>query len=157
MTATLTLQDLFKFILYMLGIGVGTYLVLILKNVNKILNQARTITEANEKSIDTTIKQLPEISENINGITKEAKVVLNQLTPEINGLVKNANSISGNISSITENIDSTTNKVSGTIDTVSESISETALAFEYNVKNVSDYIQMFVEIIDIIKYTLKKK
>jgi ABC-type transporter Mla subunit MlaD len=141
----------------MLGIGVGTYLVLILKNVNKILNQARTITEANEKSIDTTIKQLPEISENINGITKEAKVVLNQLTPEINGLVKNANSISGNISSITENIDSTTNKVSGTIDTVSESISETALAFEYNVKNVSDYIQMFVEIIDIIKYTLKKK
>ena len=157
MTATLTLQDLFRFILYMLGIGVGTYLVLILKNVNKILNQARTITEANEKSIDTTIKQLPEISENINGITKEAKVVLNQLTPEINGLVKNANSISGNISSITENIDSTTNKVSGTIDTVSESISETALAFEYNVKNVSDYIQMFVEIIDIIKYTLKKK
>lgn len=157
MTATLTLQDLFKFILYMLGIGVGTYLVLILKNVNKILNQARTITEANEKSIDTTIKQLPEISENINGITKEAQVVLNQLTPEINGLVKNANSISGNISSITENIDSTTNKVSGTIDTVSESISETALAFEYNVKNVSDYIQMFIEIIDIIKYSLKKK
>ncbi|MBU5437471.1 hypothetical protein KQI42_05595 [Tissierella sp. MSJ-40] len=157
MTATLTLQDLFKFILYMLGIGVGTYLVLILKNVNKILNQARTITEANEKSIDTTIKQLPEISENINGITKEAQVVLNQLTPEINGLVKNANSISGNISSITENIDSTTNKVSGTIDTVSESISETALAFEYNVKNVSDYIQMFIEIIDIIKHSLKKK
>ena len=57
----LIVQDLFKLILFLLGIGAGTYLILVLNKINKILGQAKDIVEMNLNEIDTTIKQLPDI------------------------------------------------------------------------------------------------
>lgn len=156
MDATLTIQDLLKFILFLLGIGVLTYLIIILRNLSKILGQVRIIADENAKEIDTTIKQLPEISENVNAITKEAKDTLINLQPEINGLLHNVNSISTKVEGITNLIDDTTHKVGDTVGIVTDSISETATAFKFNAKNVTEYLNIIKEILEIIKNTVKK-
>lgn len=157
MSANLTVQDLFKLILFLLGIGVGVYLIMILANVNKLLKQARTIAESNMKEIDTTIKQLPEISVNINAITKEAKTTLVNLAPEVNELLHNVNSISSKVENVANLIDDTTSKVNETFDVVSDSIAETALAFSYNAKNATDYMKIIKEVIEVIRGILNKK
>ena len=151
MTANLTVQDLFKLVLFLLGIGVGAYLIMILGNVNKILKQVRTVTETNMKEIDTTIKQLPEITANVNAITKETKNTLVNLTPEINALLHNVNSISGKVENVANLIDDTTSKLNETFDVVSDSVAETALAFSYNAKNATDYMKIIKEVIELIK------
>lgn len=156
MNASLTIQDLFQLILFLLGIGVGTYLILVLNNVNKLLGQARTLAKANYNEIDTTIKQLPEISENINAITKEAKTTLIKLTPEVDSLLHNINAISGKVEGITTILDDTTQKVGDTVGLVSDSINETALAFKFNAKNVTEYLAILREILEIARRTLKK-
>ncbi|WP_353095218.1 hypothetical protein [Tissierella praeacuta] len=157
MTATLTVQDLFKLILFLLGIGGLTYLILVLRNISKLITQINFIMESNKENIDGTFKQLPSISENISSITKSTDMALKDLTPEINNLVSNINDISGKVDSITDSIDSTTHKVSETFDVVSDSISETAYAFQYNVKNIDNYIKLVVDIIEAIRNIIKKK
>jgi len=155
--ANLTVQDLFKLILFLLGIGAGTYLILVLNKINKILGQAKDIVEMNLNEIDTTIKQLPDISYNINEITRETKSAITNLTPEINDLLHNVNSISGRVSNITESIDDTTNKVSKTVDSVSNSIVDTAYNFQANTKNIMDYVEFIKDLIDIIKDAIYKR
>ena len=157
MDANLTVQDLFKLILFLLGIGAGTYLILVLNKINKILGQAKDIVEMNLNEIDTTIKQLPDISYNINEITRETKSAITNLTPEINDLLHNVNSISGRVSNITESIDDTTNKVSKTVDSVSNSIVDTAYNFQANTKNIMDYEEFIKDLIDIIKDAIYKR
>lgn len=155
MSANLTVQDLFKLILFLLGIGIGAYLIMILANINKLIKQARSITESNIKEIDTTIKQLPEISVNINAITREAKTTLVNLAPEVNELLHNVNSISGKVENVANLIDDTTSKVNETFDVVSDSIAETALAFSYNAKNATDYMKIVKEIIEVVRGLFK--
>lgn len=157
MNTPITIQDLFKLILFLLGIGAMSYLVLIFKHIFKLLKKINSVIEENVTSLDTTLKQLPQISENINSITKSADIAIKDLAPEINGLVHNINTISGKVESITESIDNTTNKVFDTFDAVSDSITDTAFAFQYNVKNINDYIQIVLEVIETIKNIIKKR
>lgn len=157
MNTPITIQDFFKLILFLLSIGAMGYLILIFKNISKLLKNINSVIEENEISIDTTIKQLPQISENINSITKNTDIAIKDLMPEINGLVHNINNISDKVGSITESIDHTTEKVFDTFDAVSDSITETAFAFQYNVKNINDYIQIVLEVIETIKNIIKKR
>ena len=150
MNATITVKELLTFILYILGIGLLGYLIALVKNTNKIVSKAKNIIEENEEEINTTLKQLPDISTNANHISKDLKELLEDISPEVTGLAANANSI-------TENLDATSEKVFNTVDIVSESISETALTIEHNVQNAADYIQLIMEIIDIVKNAFKGK
>ncbi|NLN14362.1 MAG: hypothetical protein GX185_02025 [Tissierellia bacterium] len=156
MDANLTVQDLFRLILYLIGIGVGTYFILVLSKINRILGQARDIIDSNLNELETTIKQLPDISYNVNEITREAKDALNQLTPEITGLVQNVNCISQQAASITNTVKDTTERVSDTVDEVAESIADTAIAFKYGTKTITDYIHLILEVFELIKNKLKK-
>ena len=70
MGANLTIQDFFKLILFLLGIGVGAYLIMVLGKVNKILGNIQNLIENNSKELDASLKQLPGISENVNLITE---------------------------------------------------------------------------------------
>lgn len=156
MNANLTVQDLFKLILFLLGIGVGIYVILILNNLNKLLKGIRDLADSNTKEIDTTIKQLPGISENINAITKDAKNLLEDLSPEVGGILKNANQISGQVENVTKLVSDATSKVNDTVDVVTDSIAETALAFQYNAKSINDYINIVKEVLEFIKSVWKK-
>lgn len=150
MTATLTIQDLFKLILYLLGIGALVYFIVLIKNLNSIITNINNLLKQNEKEIDITIKQLPHISENINSISEDAKKLVESVSPDAIKLVNNASSLS-------EKLDNTSSKVFEAIEEVSESISSTASTIEGNIKNVSDYVELIMDIIDIITSTLKRK
>ena len=151
MNASLTVADLFKLILFLLGIGVGTYLILVLSKINKILGQAGSVIENNITELDTTIKQLPEITYNVNEISKETHYAIKSLTPEVDALLRNTTSITGTVSKITDTIDDSTEKVSKTVDGVSDSILETAYNFQSNTKTINDYMDFVFEIINTLK------
>lgn len=150
MTATLTVQDLFKLILYLLGVGALIYFIVLIKNLNNVISAIRNLLIKNEKEIDITIKQLPHISENINAISKGTKELVETASPEAVKLINNASSLS-------EKLDKTGTKVCDAVEEVSQSISSTASTIESNIKNASDYIELIMDIIDIIRNTLKKK
>lgn len=156
MGATLTVQDLFKLILFLLGIGALIYLILILNNLNKILKTARETIESNKNEIDITIKQLPGISQNVNAITKETKIAIENIEPELSELLHNVNSISSKAEEIVGIIDDTTQKVGDTVFIVSDSISQTADSFRFNVKNINDYMEIIKEVFEFIKKAIKK-
>ncbi|NLY46305.1 MAG: hypothetical protein GX053_10025 [Tissierella sp.] len=157
MDANLTVKDLFSLILFLVGIGVGIYFILVLSKINKILGQAKDMIEANIKEIDTTIKQLPDISHNINEITKETKHTITDIGPELSGLVHNINSISDQASAITNTVKTTTDKVSLTVDDVTDSISDTAFAFQYGSKTFTDYVNIIMEVFEAIKNMINKR
>ena len=157
MNATLTVQDLFKLILFLLGIGALTYLILIFKNLNKIISKADTIMESNLKEIDDILKQLPIISENIQSITTNMDNVLEELTPEIDSTVCNINKITKNVGSITDSIENTTHKAYETFDIVTESISETAFSLQNNIKSFDSYLKLILDVVDSIKNIIKKR
>lgn len=150
MSANLTVQDLFKLILFLLGIGAVTYLIIVLKNLNKIVVQVGDLAKANAKQIDSVVKELPGISNNINSITSNLNHTLEDITPAINSITKNINNLSGKIDNVTD-------KATDTIDIVSDSISEAAYSIQYNIKNVDNYFKILMEIIETVKSFLKKK
>lgn len=150
MTATLTIQDLFRLILYLLGIGALVYIIVLIKNLNNAITGIKNILNRNEKEIDTTIKQLPYIAQNINSISEEAKNFVKSVSPEAEKLVSNASSLS-------EKLDNTSSKVFNAINEVSESICSTATTIEHNIKNANDYIELIMDIIGIIKSALNRK
>lgn len=150
MDATITVKELLTFIIYILGIGLLGYLIALIKNTNKIVSKVRNIIEENQEEINTTLEQMPDISTNVNYISQDLKDLVEDISPEITGLTTNANSI-------TEKLDTTSEKVFEAVDIVSESVAETALAIEHNVRNAADYIQLIMEIIEIIKNAFKGK
>lgn len=150
MTATITIQELFQFILYLLGIGLLVYLIIFIKNVNSLILRAKQMVEQNEKEIDTTLKQLPGISTNVNHISGDVKELIETVSPDVSDLIKST-------SSITNKLDDTSEKVFDAIDLVSESVTDTAVTIKDNIRNATDYITLFIEIIDIIKNVFKNR
>ena len=51
MTATITIEELLKFILFLLGIGVLGYLIVLLKNANNLVSQARRLARKTKKKL----------------------------------------------------------------------------------------------------------
>lgn len=151
MDATLTVQGMFQLLLYLVGIGAIIFLIMVLRNASKILGQISDLVEKNREELDTTIKQLPEITANVNAITKEVDILLNDVSPSINQLLENVNSVSGKVEHMAAVIDETTEKVGGTVDVVTDSIAETALSFQYNTQDITDYIQIIKEVIKNVK------
>ena len=94
MTTPVTIEELFKFILFLLGIGVLGFLLVFLKNANNLVSQARRLAEKNEKELDRVLKNLPEISESINCILEDSKVLIGQNGPQLTDMISNLNSIS---------------------------------------------------------------
>src|SRR5699024_8811704 len=115
-----------------------------------LVSKARKMVEENEKEIDTSLKQLPEIIINVNSITEDTKELIEKVSPDVTDLIANANSI-------TEKADSTGEKVFDAIDVVTDSVTEAAFAIEGNMRNIADYVQLLFEIIDIIRNSLKKR
>ena len=51
-----TFKNLFSLILFLLGIGIGVYLVAILSKVNRIMGKTTDMIEDNIEELDATIK-----------------------------------------------------------------------------------------------------
>ncbi len=146
MGANLTVQDFFKLILFLLGIGVGAYLIMVLVKINKILEHIKSLIDNNTEELDLTIKQLPGISKNINMITEEANNTLKKVSPDVEALIQNSGKISGSVSSITDSVD-----------LISVGVADTLGFFGGNKTGFTDYVVIAKEIFEFIKSLLKKK
>lgn len=146
MGANLTVQDLFKLILFLLGIGVGAYLIMVLNKINKILDNVKNLMENNSEELDLTLKQLPGISKNINNITEETNNTLKKVSPDIEALIHNSGRISGSVTSITESVDF-----------MSTGIVETVGIFKGDKNTFGDYLILAKEVYEILKNLINKK
>ena len=149
MTATLTIQDLFKMILYLLGAGVLVYLIVFIKNLNNLINKVKELLLINQKEIDQTLKELPIISDNLSTITGATKELLDNVGPDVENIISNTNSISDSLSNASSN-------VTDVVNVVSDSVTTTADTLKNNVANINEYIELIIEIIGIIKDGIKK-
>ncbi len=157
MDVSLTINDLFKIGLYIVGIGALGYLIVIFKNLAKLISKISGIVEDNEENINATIKEVPEISGNINSITKNADIAIKEMTPDINGIVKNANDITGKIGSITDTAEQTAMKALDTADLTVDAIADAAYSLKFNIKNINDYIQIIGDVIERVKIIIKNR
>jgi methyl-accepting chemotaxis protein len=157
MDVSLTINDLFKIALYVVGIGALGYLIVVLKNVSKLVAEITGIVKENEESINETIKEVPGISENINSITKNANIAIKEMTPDINGIVKNANNITNKIGSLTDTAEQTAMKALDTADITVDAIADAAYSLKFNVKNINDYIKIIGDVIERVKEIIKNR
>ena len=140
MGATITVQELLLFLLAVLTMGLLVYLIILIRNANKVVSKLGKTLITQEENLNKTLEDLPKISENLNGITEDVNEITGDLhqileltEDEIIELVHNANSFSNRL-------DTTSGNVFDTIDSVSDSVSESALSIESSVKSLSDYI-----------------
>lgn len=157
MTAPMTIQDLFKIILFLLGIGVLTYLLIILKNIADMLKRANRLTEENEENFNDTMKEIPKISKRVTSIVENTDKAVESIVPEVDGILHSANNITGKVESITDLVDGATNKVAETVDSVTTNISDTADTVKMNVDNIAGYIALIDEVLTIIKNIIFNK
>lgn len=157
MDVSLTINDLFRIGLYIVGIGALAYLIIVLKNVAKLISKIGGIVEDNQESINATIKEVPEISVNVNAITKNANIAIKEMTPDINGIVKNANSITGKMGSIADSAEQTAMKALDTADLTVDAIADAAYSLKFNVKNINDYIQIIGDVVEKVKIIIKNR
>lgn len=94
MTIQFTLQELFNFLAYVVGISVGIFLLIILWNINKILGTLRTIIVSNQKEIEDTITTLPGIFENTEQITSNVKETTDRLKVSVPAIVEDVEGVS---------------------------------------------------------------
>lgn len=142
MSTTITLEELMLFILFLLAVGLGIFLILAIKNIVGILKKVNKIVDDNEKSINTILKEAPIILDNVNKITGDVQETIEAVTPSITHIVKNVDVIS---TDVTETVE----KITYTVDVVGESIEETADMLRDS--KVSSYLNMIVEIAAVLK------
>lgn len=82
---TITLGQLFTFLLGLLGIAFIAILCILLLKVNEALNQIKIIITKNEKNIDETMERVPKVLQNV----EEISGVVNEEVKNLQGVVKN--------------------------------------------------------------------
>jgi len=104
MNAVFTLQEIAVFILFLLAVGVGVYLIITLRNINSLAREINQVVEANRPGIDLTLSYLPEISENIRessiGIRKsvcQTEAAIDVLTDNVTDAVTTVNKAADSI------------------------------------------------------------
>ncbi len=150
MDTTIRLEELMIFIVFLLGIGLGVFLIMAIKNLATILKNINKIVEENEKSIDTILKEAPPIMENVNKITRDLQETLEDVKPSVTNIVKNVDTISDDI---TETID----KVAYTVDIVGEGIEGGVEALNSNKGAIVNYLNIILELAGILKRVFSKK
>ena len=150
MNMTVNLQDLMMFVLFLLGIGLGVFLILAIKNMVGILKSVNNIIDENEKSINTILKEAPLILDNVNKITADVQHTIEEVTPSLASIVKNVDDIS---TDVTQTVD----KVTHTVDVVGDSVEETLEMLEESRNSIANYLNIIIEIAAVLKGIFTKK
>lgn len=129
---TVSLQDIFIFLILILLIVLGAYLILALRNANEVLKYARNILKTNEESIEKLIKPIPVITENLAKATKDAPEVM------------------ANMKAITGTIKDGVVKAEEAVDVIGEGIAETVSVVRGSAEDITAYIKIISEVVKII-------
>ncbi len=158
MTATLTLHDLLRIVLYLAGIASLVFLAMVLKNVVDLLKDVKGLLDRYGPEIDQTIKKVPviageaaEIAGNVNVLTTEAQELVVQAKPEIEKVVGAVSAVGDTVNGVTRSVDIMTNKVTNTVSAVSDTMGDTARTISMNANGFLDYYYMIKEVLKALK------
>lgn len=73
MGITISLGDILQLALGGAGVVLLIYLVIMIKNLNTVLSEAKSLITKNRANLDKTIQSLPDIAENVESITGGVK------------------------------------------------------------------------------------
>lgn len=157
MGLTVTVGELLIFLLAILGMGVLVYLIMFIRNANRVVSKVGETLDTQEENINKIVGELPKITKNLSEITDDVNEITGDLSEILNLTEDEIVELIHNVHTLSERLDKTSGNVFDTIDTVSESVSESALSIESSVKSLSDYIIFAIDVIDIIKKNFSKK
>ena len=149
MNTSITLEQLMVFILFLLAIGLGIFLILAIKNIVDILKKVNGIVDDNEKSINTILKEAPIILDNVNKITADVQETVEHVTPSITNIVQNVDNISTDVTTTVDN-------VTHTVDVVGESVEETVEMLKDSTNTIANYLNIIIEVAAVLKGVFSK-
>ncbi len=100
MNATITVGELLIILMSILGVGVLAYLVVLLIKVNETLKSIQGIVHRNEKHLDETLERIPQVLENVEGITDH----VNKSMVHVQSTVENVNDMSNYVTDMVEGV-----------------------------------------------------
>lgn len=95
----ITVKDLLLFILWAGIVAFFVYLILILRNVLKIVKNINKVVEDNKVAIDSTLEVVPEITKHAEIITGEVAHDIQSFRATIDNIASTTESVSGTIKS----------------------------------------------------------
>lgn len=145
---TINLSALGNAILVILGIIALVFLVIVLKNLSKLIKSANEVLEDNRNSIDITIEKIPGIVDDAERLVGNVNELV--ADPNIKMAISKANDTLTNVSMISEDVKDTVNYFG-------ETAIDTADTFSEGVTSVSDYALMVKDVIDILRNVIGNK
>ncbi len=124
-------------------------LIIFFIKLTDLIKSAKAIISDNKKDIDKSIGEVPQILDNVTGITNKADRLIGDVSPDVRN-------ITNNVSNTLSNVESISNNVSSTVDYVSDSVADTATNIKYGFLNSSDYVGSAKEIVRMVRSIIKK-
>ncbi len=130
----ISIVDLGYFILFALLAALVIYLIITLKNINDLLNEAKRITIENEKSLQSTLASVSEIINNIDLITKD----VNSMSTLVKGGFERTDRTLGVVEK----------NIKGSAESVKNNVEESANAVRKNVEELASYIGLVSKVVE---------
>ncbi|MDW7772106.1 MAG: hypothetical protein SCH71_04360 [Desulfobulbaceae bacterium] len=118
MTITLTLEQIMLLFLFLLGAAVGIYLVIVLKNVNKLIVQADKTIRRNEDNITGLLSHLEKLSKDTAGLSEEVKKQFVKYESVAGSILRTGSESMLMISDTTDRVRSITSNINEMIKTI---------------------------------------
>jgi predicted PurR-regulated permease PerM len=110
--------DLGLLVLFVLGIAVGVYIIILVKNLNSSIKVVKKLLKDNEENINKTLIDIPIISKNMVEITDTAKNELLVMGNAINSINETIEMTTATVSSIKNDIFGKISGIIGIIDVI---------------------------------------
>jgi predicted PurR-regulated permease PerM len=111
-------MDLGLIILFVLGIAVGTYIIILVKNLNSSIKVVKKLLKDNEENINKTLIDIPIISKNMVEITDTAKNELLVMGNAINSINETIEMTTATVGTIKNDIFGKISGIIGIIDVI---------------------------------------
>jgi predicted PurR-regulated permease PerM len=115
---SIKLMDLGLIILFVLGIAVGTYIIILIKNLNSSIKVVKKLLKDNEENINKTLIDIPIISKNMVEITDTAKNELLVMGNAINSINETIEMTTATVGTIKNDIFGKISGIIGIIDVI---------------------------------------
>lgn len=112
------LIDLGLLVLFVLGVAVGAYIIILIKNLNSSIKVVKKLLKDNEENINKTLIDIPIISKNMVEITDTAKNELLVMGNAINSINETIEMTTATVSTFKNDIFGKISGIIGIIDVI---------------------------------------
>ena len=156
MVIQFVLQDLFMYLLYILGITAMVLLIPVLLKAGKLIGIVRAIVSKNQESIHKTIRSMPSIMENIAQTSQNSKVITNQLKSSIPVIAKEVEDVARTAKDGLETAGSVLEKMGSGINETVASYKDTSDDDQEAIGFMA-YIPLIKEVLQLAEHAFSKK